>query len=166
MYDKHSASLLGFVKIGDVNDHLSKFEENASSDTPKSNLATHVLTFMVSGILSNLEFPYVSFPCSSISVLISVGRVCRLEVCGFKVIAVTCDCAFANRKFLKLHKSSKGLTYKTKNPYPNEDRPIFFISDPPHLIKTVRNCWANSHSHNGTRVRVHMGNSFRITLLQ
>ena len=73
MYDKHSASLLGFVKIGDVNDHLSKFEENASSDTPKSNLATHVLTFMVSGILSNLEFPYVSFPCSSISVLISVG---------------------------------------------------------------------------------------------
>ena len=57
------------------------------------------------------------------------GRVCRLEVCGFKVIALTCDCASANRKFLKLHKSSKGLTYKTKNPYPNEDRPIFFISD-------------------------------------
>ena len=85
------------------------------------------------------------------------GRACRLEVRGFKVIALTCDGASANRKFLKLHKSSKGPTYKTKNPYPNEDRPIFFISDPPHLIKTVRNCWANSHSHNGTRVRVHIG---------
>ena len=54
VYDKHSASLLGFVKIGDVNDHLSKFEENAFSDIPKPNLAYHVLTFMVSGILSNL----------------------------------------------------------------------------------------------------------------
>ena len=61
VYGKHSASLLGFVKIGDVNDHLSKLEENASSNTPKPNLATHVLIFMVSGILSNLEFPYVSF---------------------------------------------------------------------------------------------------------
>ena len=56
MYDKHSTSLLGFVKIEDVNDHLSKFEESASSDTPKPNRATNILTFMVSGILSSLEF--------------------------------------------------------------------------------------------------------------
>ena len=155
VYDKHSASLLGFVKIGEVNDHLSKFEENASSDTPKPNLATHVLTFMVSGILSNLEFPYVSFPCSSVSgdQLYSLvwGCVRRLEACGFKVVALTCDGASANRKFLKLHKDSQGITYKTKNPYADEDRPVFFISDPPHLIKTVRNCWANSHSHSCTR---------------
>ena len=141
VYDKHLASLLGFVKMGDVNDHLSKFEENASSDIPKPNLASHVLTFMVSGILSNLEFPYVSFPCSSISgdQLYSLvwGCVRRLEACGFKVIAFTCDGASANRKFLKLHKSLKGSPYKTKNPYANEDHPIFFISDPPHLIKTV-----------------------------
>ena len=155
VYDKHSASLMGFVKIGDVNDHLSKFEENTSSVTLKPDLATHILTFMVLGILSNLEFPYVSFPCSSLSgdQLYSLvwGCVRRLEACGFKTIALTCDGASANRKFLKLHNSSKGITYKTKNPYANEDRPIFFISDPPHLIKTVRNCWANSHSHSCTR---------------
>ena len=48
VYDKHSTSLLGFVKIEDVND---RFEGKKSSDTPKPNLATHVLTFMVSGIL-------------------------------------------------------------------------------------------------------------------
>ena len=155
VYDKHSASLLGFVKIGEVNDHLSKFEENASLDTPKPNLATHVLTFMVSGILSNLEFPYVSFPRSSVSgdQLYSLvwGCVRRLEACGFKVIALTCDGASANRKFLKLHKDSQGITYKTKNPYANKDCPVFFISDPPHLIKTVHNCWANSYSHSCTR---------------
>ena len=56
VYDKHSASPLGFVKIGNVNDHLSKFEESTSSDTSKPNLATHILTFMVSSILLSLEF--------------------------------------------------------------------------------------------------------------
>ena len=115
VYDKHSASLLGFVKIRDVNDHLSEFEENASSDIPKPNFASHVLT-MVSGILSNFEFPYVPFPCSSISAdqLYSLvwGCVRRLEACGFKVIALTCDGASANRKFLKLHKSSKGFPHQ------------------------------------------------------
>ena len=140
VYDKHSASLLGFVRIGDVNDHLSKFEQNASADSPKPQFATHVLTFMVSGILSNFEFPYASFPCSSISgdQLYSLvwGCVRRLEACGFKVIAFTCDGASANRKFFKLHKSPETkLIYKTNNPYANE-RPVFFISDPPHLIKT------------------------------
>ena len=156
VYDKHSANLLGFVRIGEVNDHLSRFEKSTSSDTPKPQLATHVLTFMVSGILSNLEFPYASFPCSCISgdQLYSLvwGCVRRLEACGFKVLALTCDGASANRKFLKLHKSSgEDMVYKTMNPYADEDRPVFFISDPPHLIKTVRNCWANSYSHSWTR---------------
>ena len=31
VYDKHSAELLGFVKIGDINDHFSKFKENDST---------------------------------------------------------------------------------------------------------------------------------------
>ncbi len=159
VYDKHSASLLGFVKIGDVNDHLQSFvqEKKDTAVTPKPNLATHVLTFMVSGILSGLEFPYASFPCSSITgdqlYSLAWGCVRRLEACGFKVIAFTCDGASANRKFFKLHSNSsnKGITYKTTNPFATEDRPIFFISDPPHLLKTVRNCWANSHGHSGTR---------------
>ena len=156
VYDKHSADLLGFVRIGDVNEHLSRFEEIKLSATPKPKLATHVLTFMVCGILSDLEFPYASFPCTSLSgdQLYSLvwGCIRRLEACGFKVLALTCDGASANRNFLKLHKSSKeDMVYKTVNPYADEDRPVFFISDPPHLIKTVRNCWANSYGHSWTR---------------
>ena len=30
--------------------------------------------------------------------------------------------------------------YKVKNPFTSEDRLIFFLSDPPHLVKTTRNC--------------------------
>ena len=128
----HSASLLSFVKIGDINDHLSKFEDSTSSDTPKPNLATHVFTFMVSGILSSLEFSYVSFPCSSVSgdQLYSVwGCVRRLEACGFKVVALTYDGASANHNFLSC--TSLRTDSPTKqNPYANEDRPIFFIRPP------------------------------------
>ena len=155
VYDKHSVSLLGFVQMGDVNDHLSKFE-NKLLETTKPQLATHMLTFMVSGILSDLEFPYVSFPCSSITgdQLYSIvwGCIRRLEACGFKVLVITCDGASTNRTFFKLHTSTTNDgAYKTVNPFADEERPIFFISDPPHLIKTVRNCWANSYGHSQTR---------------
>ena len=39
------------------------------------------------------------------------------------------------------------VVYKTPNPYSEEERWIYFISDVPHLIKTTRNCWANKKRH-------------------
>lgn len=160
VYDKHNGKLVGFMDVGDVNNELLRFEESckngtACSEAPK--LATHMITFMVRGLLSKLDFPYASFPCLSLGgdQLYSIvwGAIRRLEACGFSVLALTCDGASCNRKFLKLHKSSseESITYKTKNPFSVDGRPIFFISDPPHLIKTVRNCWANSHAHTNTR---------------
>ena len=44
------------------------------------------------------------------------------------------------------------IPYKTKNPYAKDERWIYFIADPPHLIKTVRNCW----SHSGVTGTRHM----------
>ena len=43
------------------------------------------------------------------------------------------------------------VTYKTTNIYSSDQRPLFFISDVPHLIKTVRNCWSNSFAHTRSR---------------
>ena len=39
------------------------------------------------------------------------------------------------------------VNYKTLNPYSEEERWIYFVSDVPHLIKTTRNCWANEKRH-------------------
>ena len=39
------------------------------------------------------------------------------------------------------------VSYKTPNPYSEEERWIYFVSDVPHLIKTTRNCWANKNRH-------------------
>ncbi|KAK3918543.1 Transposable element P transposase [Frankliniella fusca] len=41
--------------------------------------------------------------------------------------------------------------YCTQNLYSGDSRPLYFIIDPPHLVKTVRNCIANSFSHRKTR---------------
>ncbi len=37
------------------------------------------------------------------------------------------------------------VSYKAPNPYSCDgQRSLFFFVDPPHLIKTVRNCWSKS----------------------
>ena len=70
--------------------------------------------------------------------------------CNLWVVAATSDGASPNRKFYQLHRIGKELCYKTENicaPWRN----IYFFSDAPHLMKTTRNCWANSGAGKYTR---------------
>ena len=61
-----------------------------------------------------------------------------------QVLGATLDGATNNRRMIKLHNTSAALTYKVKNVYANDgNRELFFFSDPPHLLKTTRNCWAS-----------------------
>ena len=41
--------------------------------------------------------------------------------------------------------------HKIINPYSDEGRHIYFMSDVPHLLKTTRNNWSHSFSHGNTR---------------
>ena len=154
MYDKHSGEMIGFVNIGDVNNSLMAFQRAFESESDKPQLATHMLVFMVCGILTNLRFPYAQFSCKSSTAdqLFSLvwGCVRHLEVAGFKVLATTCDGASCNRKFMKFQGERNNFVYKTENPYSDEPRPLFFISDAPHVIKTTQNCWANSFAHSNS----------------
>ena len=75
---------------------------------------------------------------------VAVGR---LERCGFCVMALMSDGLAANRCLFRLHgTSSSKLVYKVSNPC-SENRDLYFVSDPPHLIKTVRNAWFNKKRH-------------------
>ena len=76
-----------------------------------------------------------------------------IHLCGavYATLATTCDGASSNRKFFGLHGKDGEFIYKTVNPFSDEPRPLFFFSDAPHLIKTVRNCWANSFAHTNSR---------------
>ena len=64
-------------------------------------------------------------------------------------MATTFDGASVNRRLLKIHGlgSNAELLYKVINPYAPEKRYLYFISDPPHLMKTVRNCWVSPNCH-------------------
>ena len=158
VYDKESCNLIGFVQLDDLSSHISSLTGDQQQPSNVPDIATHILVFMVRGLFSLLEFPYDQFPTSSLSggILYPLVWECiaHLEMIGFKVLTVTADGTSPNRKFVKLN--SNGLkaifTNKTTNIYSQESsRPLFFFSDIPHLIKTVRNNWANSGSHTYTQ---------------
>ena len=60
-----------------------------------------------------------------------------------QVLGATLDGALVNRRLIKLHDLGAQLTFKVKNIHAADGRGIFFFSDPPHLIKTTRNCWSS-----------------------
>ena len=66
---------------------------------------------------------------------------------------------------MKLHGEAVELVHKMENPYSDEPRPLFFISDAPHLIKTTRNCWANSFAHSNSRSLWVSGQELHTTIL-
>ena len=71
----------------------------------------------------------------------------QLEVLGFIVICISCDGASPNCKFFKMHGNyglKDGVIYKAINRYSEDKRDIYFMSDVPHLLKTIRNCWSHS----------------------
>ena len=62
-----------------------------------------------------------------------------------QVLGATLDGSAINRRFIKMHDPSSALVYKVSNIYAMEKRDLFFFSDPPHLVKTIRNCWESKH---------------------
>ena len=95
IYDKHSRALVGFVNLGDTNNHLLKFESSLSSDDHMPSLANSMLVLMVRGLFSKLTFPYAQFACCKLSSDLLVDpvweAVSRLERQGFHVLSLTCD---------------------------------------------------------------------------
>ena len=141
-------NIIGFTNLGEVNSHLEQLDKSADNNNDSQlTLANSMLVMMVKGLFSKLHFPLAQFPCTALA-----GdqifepfweAVSRLEFCGFKVLALTCDGLAANRRLFRLHNpKNHSLVNKVRNPYA-PDRHIFFLIDPPHLLKTVCNGWAN-----------------------
>ena len=93
VYNKHTDSMMGFVNLGSVNNHLLSFEKSvcANAETPAlPTLATSMIVFMVRGLFTSFQFVYAQFPCSAITGELLFKpfweAVFRLERIGFKVI--------------------------------------------------------------------------------
>ena len=162
VYDKHTGSMVGFIHSNDVEKELEELSETSpSTKSSCSNkmLATNMLTFMVRSICSKFELAFGHFPTRSANAEMLYDLVWEavqiLEGIGLKVIAITCDGASSNRKFFKMHAhgAHDKITYKTRNIYASDQRWIYFFSDVPHLLKTVRNSWlASGYSEGHTRL--------------
>ncbi|XP_077999383.1 uncharacterized protein LOC144452207 [Glandiceps talaboti] len=157
VYDKSSGELVGFINIGKFNHHLSDFERQMKGEGIEPQIAKYMLVFMVRGITIRLSYPLAHFPTNSINSDFLFKLVWEavevLELAGFKVLASTSDGASPNRRFYALHGNvNNDVTYKTMNIFAEDGRDIYFFSDVPHLIKTTRNCWANSGSHSKKRL--------------
>lgn len=160
VFDKHETKVVGFVDMGDVNNELADLERECSTTEQHPAIATHMLVLMVRGVFTGLRFPYAHFPTTNIKAeqLFDIvwETIERLEHMKFKVIVVCADGASTNRKMFRMHGESLSSepynpVYKTTNIYSEEQRPLFFMSDVPHLLKTVRNNWSHSFSHGHTR---------------
>ena len=93
--------------------------------------------FLSVRLYSSAELLYTQFLCFCVSDL--------------QVITSTSDKASHNQKLYRLHKvGNEVTTYKAWNSFSSDDRYIFFISDPPHLMKTIQNNVSKSKA-GGTR---------------
>lgn len=150
VYDKHEGTLVGFVDIGDINNQILQFQDRIANGQGEHNrpLANTVMMFMVKGLLHKFDYPYVQFAVEKLTGDLMVDpmweAIARLERIGFVVLALCCDGASPNRRLWKLHSDSNELVYRIPNIYASEgERFLYLISDPPHLIKTIRNSWYN-----------------------
>ena len=111
---------------------------------------------MVRGLFFKFDFPLAHFATEGVTgdllypIIWEGIRI--VESTGLKVLAITADGASPNRKFFRMHRLSKDVVvYKTKNVYASDDRDVYFFSDPPHLIKTARNCLSHSNHASSSR---------------
>ena len=155
VYDKPTGSMISFVNLGSINEQLRKAAEVDVAETNHPPVADHILAIMVRGLFFKFEFPLAHYPSRGVTgdeLLPIVWEVVRLvESTELKVIAITADGAAPNRRLFRMHGNGSGLTYKVKNIYAADERYIYFISDPPHLVKTIRNCFSHSYGPGSTR---------------
>jgi len=160
VYSKNTGKLIGFTELGDINEELDEFSRKVTGKETKQ-LATHVLCIMARSLLGHYSYPIAYFSSCGFSsdqlfpVIWQSVRV--LESIGFRVSAMVSDGASPNRRFFRLHefvdgsnKSLDGVVYWWWNRF-DTTRKIYFFSDVPHLMKTLRNNFENSHGHNKTR---------------
>ena len=146
VYEKNTGALIGFSDLGGVVQELNEHKHLVAGDGRKyKQLAKTMMVIMVRGVFTDISFPYAQFPLASPSgsdlFPLIWKAVDRLECNDIKVLGVTCDGASINRRMLKLHGNSR--THKTMNVFSSDGRSLLFFIDPPHLLKTIRNGFAN-----------------------
>ena len=151
VFSKESGELVGFADLGSANRDIENFLSKNPADSPHTpSLPKKMLVFMIRPIFKqSLSFPVAAYP--------------TIDLNGSQLYAVIKPLNWMIFQLLPLQlmvhplifyrmcgeKKRGGIPFKTKNPY--ADRDLYFICDPPHAMKTARNCLSNSHAHKRSR---------------
>ena len=150
-----SGKLIGFVQSNNFSSALDDFVNLDKNSAKVPQVASHIIVFMVRGLMCKVNLPFLWYPCITCTSDDLYGcawdATKALEDIGLKVRAWVCDGAMPNRKFFNIHQipDSPGPVYFTENhfSYDENRRKIYFVCDPPHLLKTTRNNLENSHGN-------------------
>ena len=159
--DRNSGKVVGFSSLGDFNEELLELSQLATDSPLEPKVASHIIVFMLRGIMSNHNLPFLWFPCNGFAAHQLWGPVWQatsvLEDIGLQLRAWVCDGASPNRKFFRIHQrvggQYMGATYYTTN-LCDPSRKIYFICDVPHLLKTTRNNLENSHWNQNSKLLI------------
>ncbi|KAK3909139.1 DNA transposase [Frankliniella fusca] len=157
---KSTGEIIGYCSLSEVQSEMLELrhklqgeaqglKETAVKEPPTTK---RMLTYMVKGTASGICNSVASY---TVDVLTREDLhqhtwevIGHLESAGIAVIACVCDGSSVNRGFFDMQPPASGRldsggVFDTMNPFA-PDRNIFFISDPPHLLKTTRNALENS----------------------
>ena len=102
VWSKYTGDLIGFVDLGDMNLNYATFQQTNA-------IASHVLVFSLRSVVNPFKFSLANnfanknATASQIFPLFwKAVKICETQ-CAIKVVAATCDVAFANRKFFRMH---------------------------------------------------------------
>ena len=126
--------------------------EDYGNGTKTNKLATSAIVFMARGLIDNWKQPLayylVNESCSSEKVREKLEEIIeKVEGIGLEVAAVVCD---IGSNFQKLQREM-GVTAKEPR-FLHNGKKIFYIIDPPHIIKAVRNNLIKYNFHFGDKV--------------
>ena len=150
VFEKSTGALFGFTDLGEVNNQLDEFEAHLKGSSSELNrpLAKTMLVFMFKGLFTNISLPYAQFAAHSLKghemfplLWKVIGRLTRIGCC---ILGITCDGSSPNRKLFQLHRGkqeSSAILHKTENVFSKDHKDLLFFVDPPHLLKTIRNCF-------------------------
>lgn len=142
------------VRTGQQDDPDLVQEPKLKGDVTEKDLADHALVFTVRSLWSRWIQPFGVFasrgaaPAPDLHRLL-MAAIIKLQTHGAIVMAVVCDGAQSNKGLWKL--ADIGINVKDgriSNSIMNptfDNRRIFFLQDPPHIIKCIRNQMFSHH---------------------
>ena len=140
VFDNKSWELIGFTDLSEEN---SENKEKAGERV--DNVATHVLQFFFRSLYFKFDFPCAYFLTRNLTSM-QLNRlfwqgISVLHSFGFDILVSCCDGASSNRSFILMNVTNDNSSF-CQNRFSR--MPLFFISDPPHIIKKLRNNLHNS----------------------